>query len=58
MFRNLPLLLAAVAIVLAIGGLARIFFAPRRPVRGGFVESLPTTRVPSKRSIETNYGAF
>lgn len=58
MFRNLPLLLAAIAFVLAIGGVARILFTPRRPRRGGFIASLPTTRVPSKDSIETNFGQF
>lgn len=71
MFRNLPLLLAALALVLLIGGIARILFAPRRPRRGGFIESLPTQRVDvaprvsanpvrelRRDTIETNFGHF
>lgn len=71
MFRNLPLLLAALVFVLAIGGVARILFAPRRPRRGGFIASLPTSRVDqaprvsanptrefSRDSIVTNFGMF
>lgn len=64
---NLPLVLAALAILLAIGGVVRLIFRPRRPIRGGFVESLPTTRVrvsenPTREfrrdDISTNFGMF
>lgn len=66
MFRNLPLVIASIVIVLAIGGVARILFAPRRPRRGGFIESLPSVRVsanptrviPRRDSIGSNFGMF